>query len=80
MPSVVIDATGSLKAINSAVRYMSHGARYVSIGLQKGDTSFSHPEFRKREEVQPGQVHRSLNRRHVIENKKEQKGIQPFHR
>lgn len=49
MPSVVIDATGSLKAINTAFRYMSHGGRYVLIGLQKGDISFSHPEFHKRE-------------------------------
>ncbi len=49
MPSVVIDATGSLKAINDAFQYMSHGARFVLIGLQKGDISFSHPEFHKRE-------------------------------
>ena len=49
MPTVVMDATGNLKAINSAFRYMSHGARYVLIGLQKGDICFSHPEFHKRE-------------------------------
>ncbi len=49
MPTVVIDATGSLKAINNAFQYMAHGARYVMIGLQKGDISFSHPEFHKRE-------------------------------
>ena len=49
MPTVVIDATGNLKAINNAFRYMAHGARYVLIGLQKGDISFSHPEFHKRE-------------------------------
>ncbi len=49
MPRVVIDATGSLKAINNAFQYMAHGARYVLIGLQKGDISFSHPEFHKRE-------------------------------
>jgi len=28
---------------------MAHGARYVLIGLQKGDITFSHPEFHKRE-------------------------------
>jgi threonine dehydrogenase-like Zn-dependent dehydrogenase len=28
---------------------MAHGARFVMIGLQKGDISFSHPEFHKRE-------------------------------
>lgn len=49
MPTVVIDATGSLKAINNAFQYMAHGARYVLIGLQKGDIIFSHPEFHKRE-------------------------------
>ena len=49
MPTVVIDATGSSKAINNAFQYMAHGARYVLIGLQKGDISFSHPEFHKRE-------------------------------
>jgi 2-desacetyl-2-hydroxyethyl bacteriochlorophyllide A dehydrogenase len=49
MPTVVIDATGNLKAINNAFQYMSHGTRYVLVGLQKGDISFSHPEFHKRE-------------------------------
>jgi len=49
MPGVVIDATGSLKAINNSFQYMAHGARYVLVGLQKGDISFSHPEFHKRE-------------------------------
>lgn len=49
MPTVVIDATGSLKAINQAFHYLAHGGRYVLIGLQKGDISFSHPEFHKRE-------------------------------
>ena len=49
MPTVVIDATGSLKAINNAFRCMAHGSRYVLIGLQKDDISFSHPEFHKRE-------------------------------
>lgn len=49
MPTVVIDATGSLKAINNAFQYMAHGARFVLIGLQKENISFSHPEFHKRE-------------------------------
>ena len=49
MPTVVIDATGSLKAINNSFQYMAHGARYVLVGLQKGDIAFSHPEFHKRE-------------------------------
>ncbi|MEP7237007.1 MAG: zinc-binding alcohol dehydrogenase family protein [Ferruginibacter sp.] len=49
MPTVVIDATGNLKAINSAFQYMAHGARYVLVGLQKEEIHFSHPEFHKRE-------------------------------
>ncbi|OCX50287.1 alcohol dehydrogenase [Mucilaginibacter sp. PPCGB 2223] len=48
-PTVVIDATGNLKAITNAFQYMAHGARYVLVGLQKGEISFSHPEFHKRE-------------------------------
>ena len=49
MPTAVIDATGSLNAINNAFQYMAHGARYVLVGLQRGDISLSHPEFHKRE-------------------------------
>ena len=49
LPTVVIDATGNLKAINNAFQYMAHGGRYVLIGLQKGDICFPHPEFHKRE-------------------------------
>lgn len=49
MPTVVIDATGNLKAINNAFQYLAHGGRYVLIGLQKETISFSHPEFHKRE-------------------------------
>jgi 2-desacetyl-2-hydroxyethyl bacteriochlorophyllide A dehydrogenase len=49
MPTVVIDASGSQKAINSALQYMAHSARLVLIGLQKEEISFSHPEFHKRE-------------------------------
>jgi len=49
MPTVVIDATGNLKAINNAFQYMAHGARYVLVGLQKEEISFSQPEFHKRE-------------------------------
>jgi 2-desacetyl-2-hydroxyethyl bacteriochlorophyllide A dehydrogenase len=49
MPAVIIDATGNQNAINAAFQYMAHGGRFVLIGLQKGDISFSHPEFHKRE-------------------------------
>jgi 2-desacetyl-2-hydroxyethyl bacteriochlorophyllide A dehydrogenase len=49
MPAVIIDATGSLTAINNAFQYMAHGGRYVLVGLQRGDICLSHPEFHKRE-------------------------------
>jgi 2-desacetyl-2-hydroxyethyl bacteriochlorophyllide A dehydrogenase len=49
MPEVVIDATGNWRAIDTAFQYMAHGGRYVLVGLQKGEISFSHPEFHKRE-------------------------------
>lgn len=49
MPTVIIDATGSLKAINNAFQFLAHGGRYILVGLQKGDISFNHPEFHKRE-------------------------------
>ena len=49
MPTVVMDATGNLSAINNAFAYLAHGGRYVLVGLQKEHISFSHPEFHKRE-------------------------------
>ena len=49
MPTAIIDATGNLNAINDGFQLMGHGARYVLIGLQKDNISFSHPEFHKRE-------------------------------
>ena len=49
MPTVVIDATGNRKAINSALTYLAHGGRFVLIGLQKEEIVLSHPEFHKRE-------------------------------
>ncbi len=49
MPTVVIDATGNLNAINNSFSFMAHSGRYILVGLQKGDISVSHPEFHKRE-------------------------------
>jgi 2-desacetyl-2-hydroxyethyl bacteriochlorophyllide A dehydrogenase len=49
MPTVIIDATGNLKAINNSINYLAHSGRYVLIGLQMAEFSFSHPEFHKRE-------------------------------
>ncbi len=49
MALVVIDATGNLAAINNGINYVAHGGKYILVGLQKQDFSFSHPEFHKRE-------------------------------
>jgi len=49
MPSIVIDATGNLQAIDQGFQYMAHGGKYVLVGLQKKEIHFSHPEFHKRE-------------------------------
>ncbi|MBY0536643.1 MAG: zinc-binding alcohol dehydrogenase family protein [Chitinophagaceae bacterium] len=49
MMEVVIDATGSKKAMEAAVAYLGHGGRIVLIGLQKESLLYSHPEFHKRE-------------------------------
>jgi threonine dehydrogenase-like Zn-dependent dehydrogenase len=49
MPTVVIDATGNQRAINNGLQYLGHGGKYVLIGLQRDEISFSHPEFHKRE-------------------------------
>jgi 2-desacetyl-2-hydroxyethyl bacteriochlorophyllide A dehydrogenase len=49
MPTVVVDATGNRRAIDEGFRYLAHGGRYVLVGLQKGEITFSQPEFHKRE-------------------------------
>ncbi|MEN2398962.1 zinc-binding alcohol dehydrogenase family protein [Flavobacterium sp. MC2016-06] len=49
MANVVIDATGNQSVMNSAFNYISHGGRFVLVGLQKGELTFSHPDFHKRE-------------------------------
>jgi 2-desacetyl-2-hydroxyethyl bacteriochlorophyllide A dehydrogenase len=49
MPDVVIDATGNRNAINEGFSYVSHGGKYILIGLQKEEILISHPEFHKRE-------------------------------
>ena len=49
MPTVVIDASGNLNAINQGFNYVAHGGRYILIGLQKEKICFSHPDFHKKE-------------------------------
>lgn len=49
MPTVVFDATGNRTVMNTAFNYISHGGKFVLVGLQKGELNFSHPDFHKRE-------------------------------
>ena len=46
---VVIDATGSIAAMNDALGYLGHGGRLVFVGVSQGDITFDDPEFHKRE-------------------------------
>lgn len=46
---VIIDATGNKNAIQNQLKYLSHGGKWVLIGLQKEEIQISHPEFHKRE-------------------------------
>ncbi|MBT8185110.1 MAG: zinc-binding alcohol dehydrogenase family protein [Eudoraea sp.] len=49
LPTLVIDATGNKKALETGVQYMAHGGRYVLVGHHKGDLSFSHPYIHSKE-------------------------------
>ena len=49
MATVVFDATGSRKALESGIEYMSHGGRYVLVGLSKGELTYSHPQIHAKE-------------------------------
>ncbi len=49
LPTVVIDATGNKKALETGVQYMAHGGKYVLVGHHKGDLSFNHPFIHSRE-------------------------------
>ncbi|WP_116125816.1 zinc-binding alcohol dehydrogenase family protein [Lewinella sp. IMCC34183] len=46
---VVFDATGHPAALESGVRYLAHGGRYVLVGLSRGDLTFNHPEIHAKE-------------------------------
>ncbi|MFD2033415.1 zinc-binding alcohol dehydrogenase family protein [Belliella marina] len=45
----VFDATGNKRALESGPDYMSHGGRYVLVGLSKGELVFSHPAIHAKE-------------------------------
>ena len=48
-PTVIIDATGNPKAMESCFTWLGHGGKIVFISIVKADISFHDPEFHKRE-------------------------------
>ncbi|WP_262297646.1 zinc-binding alcohol dehydrogenase family protein [Microvirga sesbaniae] len=46
---VVIDATGSPKAMMKGFSYVGHGGTYVLLSIVRADIAFNDPEFHKRE-------------------------------
>jgi 2-desacetyl-2-hydroxyethyl bacteriochlorophyllide A dehydrogenase len=48
-PTVVLDATGSVKSMEQALNYVAHGGKLVYVGLVKADITFHDPDFHKRE-------------------------------
>ncbi|MFY0654299.1 MAG: zinc-binding alcohol dehydrogenase family protein [Cyclobacteriaceae bacterium] len=49
MATAVFDATGHKGALESGIEYMSHGGRYVLVGLSKGELTFIHPKIHAKE-------------------------------
>lgn len=48
-PTIVIDATGNLKSMESAFQYVAHSGKLVFVGLVKSDITFHDPDFHKKE-------------------------------
>lgn len=49
MCTAVFDATGHKGALEAGPDYMSHGGRYVLVGLSKGELTFAHPAIHAKE-------------------------------
>ena len=47
--NVVFDASGNKYALEACPDYMSHGGRFVLVGLSKGDLIYSHPKIHAKE-------------------------------
>ena len=48
-PTVIIDCTGNVKAMESAVYNLAHGGKIVFVSVVKASITFDDPEFHKRE-------------------------------
>ena len=49
MATAVFDATGHKGALETGHHFMSHGGRYILVGLSKGELSFHHPAIHAKE-------------------------------
>jgi 2-desacetyl-2-hydroxyethyl bacteriochlorophyllide A dehydrogenase len=49
LPTLVIDATGSVKSMNHAFNYVGHTGRMVYVGIVTADVQFADPLFHARE-------------------------------
>jgi len=49
LPTIVVDATGSVKSMNNAFNYVEHTGRLVFVGIVTADVSFADPLFHRRE-------------------------------
>jgi 2-desacetyl-2-hydroxyethyl bacteriochlorophyllide A dehydrogenase len=51
LPTLVIDATGSVKSMSSAFNYIGHTGRMVYVGIVPGDINLPDPIFHSREQT-----------------------------
>jgi 2-desacetyl-2-hydroxyethyl bacteriochlorophyllide A dehydrogenase len=49
LATAVFDATGHKGALEQGPSYMSHGGRYILVGLSKGELTFAHPAIHAKE-------------------------------
>ena len=49
MATAVFDATGSKKALETGIDYMSHGGEFILVGLSKEELCYSHPKIHAKE-------------------------------
>ena len=49
MCDAVFDASGNKYALESCPDYMSHGGRFVLVGLYKGELTYMHPKVHAKE-------------------------------
>jgi len=51
LPTLVIDATGSVKSMSHAFNYVGHTGRMVYVGIVTADITFPDPLFHSREQT-----------------------------